>query len=101
MEVSGSRKRKTGGLEEENILAIINASGAKDTQDANDDRTTFLFPLFFFIFIYLFIYFIISIVSFAVLFGYWETAGKSKIWILVCVFLSSFGIRNIDTNCAW
>ena len=76
MEVSGSRKRKTGGLEEENILAIINASGAKDTQDANDDRTTFLFPLFF---LFLFFIFIISIVSFAVLFGYWETAGKSEI----------------------
>ncbi|PON57395.1 negative regulator of systemic acquired resistance (SNI1) [Trema orientale] len=42
MEVSGSRKSKRVGFEEENILAIINASGAKDTQDANDDRLAFL-----------------------------------------------------------
>ena len=56
--------------------------------------------LFFFLYFFLFLFFIfiISIVSFAVLFGYWETAGKSKIWIFVCVFLSSFGIRNIDTK---
>ncbi|XP_062095837.1 negative regulator of systemic acquired resistance SNI1 [Humulus lupulus] len=42
MEVAGSRKTKTGGLEEENILAIISGSGAKDTQEANEDRLAFL-----------------------------------------------------------
>lgn len=40
----GSRKAKDRGAEEENILAIIDASGDKDTRDAHEDGTPF-FPL--------------------------------------------------------
>ncbi|XP_024024762.1 negative regulator of systemic acquired resistance SNI1 isoform X2 [Morus notabilis] len=42
MEISGNGKGKGRGVEEENILAIIAASGTKDTQDAHEDRIAFL-----------------------------------------------------------
>ncbi|XP_060974673.1 negative regulator of systemic acquired resistance SNI1 isoform X3 [Cannabis sativa] len=42
MEVAGIIKQKTRGQAEENILAIINGSGAKDTQEANEDSLAFL-----------------------------------------------------------
>lgn len=38
----GSRKPKDRGAEEENILAIIDASGDKDTRDAHEDGIAFL-----------------------------------------------------------
>lgn len=44
LEMYGSRKAKDRGAEEENILAIIDASGDKDTRDAHEDGTPF-FPL--------------------------------------------------------
>ena len=47
MEVSGGRRKARGGeFEEENILAIVDASGAKHTKDANDDSTVFFFFYF-------------------------------------------------------
>lgn len=36
---SSSRSRSHAGSIEENTMAIIDAAGAKDTQDTNDDRT--------------------------------------------------------------
>ncbi|KAL5575326.1 hypothetical protein UlMin_017025 [Ulmus minor] len=41
MKKSGVRN-VIGGMEEENILALIDSSETKDTQDANDDRLAFL-----------------------------------------------------------
>lgn len=39
---SSSRSRSHAGSIEENTMAIIDAAGAKDTQDTNDDRMAFL-----------------------------------------------------------
>ncbi|GMN43629.1 hypothetical protein TIFTF001_012830 [Ficus carica] len=42
LKMYGSRKAKDRGAEEENILAIIDASGDKDTRDAHEDGIAFL-----------------------------------------------------------